>query len=86
MHSARRPEVSLSITAGSNQQSNRGLSSRGSTATGSTPSGADRPSASRSGLQAYSDAEAWLQQGQYLALRGSYGLAKVCICQWLIPD
>lgn len=63
--------------AGSNHPTNRALSSRGSTATGSTPTGAGARLASGRALQPYCDAEAWMQQGEYLALRGSYGPAKV---------
>ena len=39
--------------------------------------GAEPSLASGGALQPYCDAEAWLQQGEYLAIRGTYGLAKV---------
>lgn len=39
--------------------------------------GAGSNLASCKALQPYCDAEAWLQQGEYLAIRGTYGPAKV---------
>ncbi|KAL3130482.1 hypothetical protein ABBQ38_008299 [Trebouxia sp. C0009 RCD-2024] len=72
-----RPESRAALSSrGSNHPTNRALSSRGSTATGSTPTGAGARLASGRALQPYCDAEAWMQQGEYLALRGSYGPAK----------
>lgn len=71
--------VLLLRCAGSNHTTNRALSSRGSTATGSTPTGVNpNPSLTPDkALHPYCDAEAWLQQGEYLALRGTYRPAKV---------
>lgn len=56
---------------------NRPASSRGSTATGASPASADQSSASPASLQAYSEAQAWLQQGEYLVRHGQYLPAKV---------
>ena len=64
----------LHVIAGSERTGNRPTSSRGSTATGSSPIGADPGPAS---LQPYSEAEAWLQQAEFLTLHGQYASAKV---------
>ncbi|DBA87841.1 TPA: hypothetical protein ACH3X1_004837 [Trebouxia sp. C0004] len=61
---------------GSERTCNRPTSSRGSTATGSSLTGADPSMHSPAGLQPYSEAEAWLQQAEFLTLHGQYVLPK----------
>jgi len=67
----------LHVIAGSERTGNRPTSSRGSTATGSSPIGADPGMHSPASLQPYSEAEAWLQQAEFLTLHGQYASAKV---------
>ncbi len=67
--------ISCVLSAGSARIGARAVSSRGSTATGSSPGAND--AAASAGLQAYSEAEAWLQQGMHLAVHGQYASAKV---------
>ena len=71
-------KTELELSAGSNRTGTRGLSSRGSTATNG-PSGPQHREPSATALQAYTEAQAWLLLGEYLAQHGQYSPAKASL-------